>query len=136
MQRDGRQANRRCFEGPRPARRRAALLQPAALLLLALPAAASPPPDADPALHSWFDRQRNVRGMLCCSIADGHILSEDEWRSNGGFYEVFIRGDWYRILPSQMRDTAGGPNPTGRAIVWYSVHDRVIIYCFAPGIEL
>lgn len=96
----------------------------------------APPSNPDPVLHEWFDRQRSVRGILCCSIADGHILSDEEWRINGAFYEVYIRGEWHRVLPSQLRDTAGGPNPTGRAIVWYTIRDRVIIYCFAPGTEL
>jgi hypothetical protein len=103
---------------------------------LASDAVSAPPPNADPALHAWFDRQRNVRGILCCSIADGHILSDEEWRTNGGFYEVYILGEWRQIQPSQLRDPAGGPNPTGRAIVWYTVRERVIIYCFAPGTEL
>jgi hypothetical protein len=105
-------------------------------LLLMPPAAAAPPPDADPTLHTWFERQRSARGVLCCSIADGHILSDEEWRTNGAFYEVYIQGEWHRIQPAQLRDPAGGPNPTGRAIVWYTVRDRLIIYCFAPGVEL
>jgi hypothetical protein len=106
------------------------------VLLLSPPAAAAPPPDADPTLHIWFERQRSVRGVLCCSIADGHILGDDEWRTNGSFYEVYIQGEWHRIQPTQLRDPAGGPNPTGHAVVWYTVRDRLIIYCFAPGVEL
>jgi len=116
--------------------RGAGVLAAAVGALLAADAVSAPPPDADPALHAWFDRQRNVRGILCCSIADGHILSDEEWRTNGASYEVFILGQWRQIQASQLRDPAGGPNPTGRAIVWYMVRDRVVIYCFAPGTEL
>lgn len=122
----------------KPATRRFAIGAAAAsaALLAQTAARAAAPPNPDPALHEWFDRQRSVRGILCCSIADGHILSDEEWRINGAFYEVFIRGEWHRVLPSQLRDTAGGPNPTGRAIVWYAIRDHVVIYCFAPGTEL
>jgi hypothetical protein len=100
-------------------------------------AVAAPPPDADPALHDWFERQRSVSGAWCCDISDGHILSGDAWRSAGSSYEVQIDGRWYSVPDDTLRDPAGGPNPTHQAIVWYrKIGGRVVISCFAPGLEL
>jgi hypothetical protein len=99
----------------------------------------APPPDADLSgpLHAWFDRQHNVRGGWCCQLADGHILEGDDWRIVGAQYEVRIAGRWHRISDDKLRDPAGGPNPTGKAVVWYVVVGEVVaIYCFAPGVEL
>jgi hypothetical protein len=108
----------------------------ALLIAMSTAAIAAPPPNADPALHAWFEKQNNIDGFFCCSLADGHILSDDEWRSNKGIYEVRISGQWYPVSPGWVRDTAGGPNPTGHAIVWYGDDGYgVHLYCFAPGPE-
>jgi len=103
---------------------------------LATPGFAAPPPSTDlnSPMHAWFERQHSVAGQWCCDIADGHILSESDWRASGGGFEVRINGRWVPVPSHALRDPAGGPNPTGNAIVWYSVSgDLPTIFCFAPG---
>ena len=88
----------------------------------------------DPELHAWFERQHSVTGAWCCDISDGQMLADDEWRVVGEHYEVRILGMWLGVGPSQLRDPAGGPNPTEHAVVWYTTTEYgVRIYCFAPG---
>lgn len=113
-------------------------IAPAVVLaaLLANAALAKPPPGVpiDPELHAWFERQHSASGAWCCDISDGHMLADSEWRVVAEHYEVFIQGEWMGVGPSQLRDPAGGPNPTGQAVVWYTVgRYGVRIYCFAPG---
>lgn len=96
----------------------------------------APPPGTDLSspVHQWFERQRNMRGVNCCSISDGHVIDNDEWRVVGDRYEVLINGEWHRVLPEKLRDPAGGPNPMGKAVVWYTTaFGPVMIYCFSPG---
>ncbi len=103
-------------------------------LLLPCETRAAPPPDADPTLHTWFEQQHSVIGQSCCGNGDGHILADDEWRAAGSGYEVRINGAWIRVPPGAQRDPAGGPNPTGHAIVWYRQYgEHLTVYCFAPG---
>lgn len=108
------------------------------LLLLSATAQAAPPPNADPVLHEWFEHQYSIGKSFCCNEADGHILNETEWRTNGKGYDVNINGKWYAIPPEAMVDVRrGGPNPTGHAVVWYKIKgdDDVTIFCFAQGFE-
>lgn len=98
---------------------------------------AAPPPGAlDPELHAWFERQHSVVGAWCCNEADGHILSDDDWRGVGDHYEVRIADAWLSVPDTALRDTAGGRNSTGHAIVWFTSNEfGVRLYCFAPGTE-
>jgi hypothetical protein len=108
------------------------------LVGLASMAWGAPPPDADLGgpLHAWFERQHNVRGGWCCDLADGHVLSDDDWRQSGDRYEVRVTDAWLPVPSEALRDTVGGPNPTGHAIVWFTANEfGVRIYCFAPGTE-
>jgi hypothetical protein len=87
--------------------------------------------------HSWFDRQHSIVGTWCCSLSDGHILEDDDWRATDGHYTARIQGVWYPIPDDALRDPAGGPNPTGKAIVWYLIiGPHVNVFCFAPGTML
>ena len=99
-----------------------------------------PPPGTDLSSpkHLWFEQQHSVKGAWCCSLADGHVLNETDWRIRDGRYEVFIGKSWYPINPDQMVDpTKGGENPTGHAIVWFVTNDYgLTIYCFCPGTML
>jgi hypothetical protein len=85
--------------------------------------------------HPWFESQHNIRGDWCCDISDGHMLSDEEWReTDDQHYQVSIGGAWIQVPDYALRDPKGGPNPTGKAIVWYTVWDgHPHIYCFAPG---
>lgn len=112
----------------------------AALLIAAAAnfAAAKPPPgiDLNSPLHHWFHAQHSITGAWCCDISDGHILDDSQWRTHGGVYQVKIGNGWVNVPDKARRDPAGGPNPTGHAIVWYNVTPWGIeIYCFAPGFE-
>lgn len=117
---------------PRSPRPRAGTGMVAVLALLAGVARAEPPPgtDLDGPLHAWFERQHNVNGGWCCDLGDGEILPDDAWRITTNGYEVMLGGAWHDIPPHALRDTAGGPNPTGKAILW---HRGELIFCFAPG---
>jgi hypothetical protein len=99
----------------------------------------APPPGADlsGSVHAWFDRQKNMRGTPCCSVADGHVIDDEDWRISGAHHEVRIGGVWMPVPDDRLRDPAGGPNPMGRPIVWYAdINGVVIIYCLAPGTQL
>ncbi len=99
-------------------------------------ASAAPPPDADPDLAAWFHDQHSVSRAWCCDISDGHILDDSDWRTGPHGYQIRINGIWSDVPPDALRDPAGGPNPTGAAVAWWSVSDGgVRIYCFAPGWE-
>jgi len=106
-------------------------------LLIPTLALADPPPgtDLDSPLHKWFETQHNAQGGWCCQLADGKILESDEWRiTDSGTYQVFIVGNWQDIQPYMYRNPIGGPNPTGKAIVWYRIIDSgITIFCFTPG---
>ena len=112
-----------------------------ALILTAcwtFPAEAAPPDNPDPALHAWFERQHSVSGAWCCDVSDGHFIDDSDVRAAGDHYEVFIEGAWQAVPNDAMRDpNYGGPNETGRPIVWYLVtpDGGIRIYCFAPGTE-
>jgi hypothetical protein len=111
----------------------------AILLVIARPCAAAPPPGTDPSgkLHQWFEHQHSIIGAWCCNVADGHILAQSEWRTSMDHYDVWIAGLWRQVPSSALRDPSGGPNPTGRAVVWWTLAgSEIVILCFAPGIEL
>ena len=65
------------------------------------------------------------------------MLADDEWRQGAAGYEVRVDGRWYPVRQEQMRDTKGGPNPTGHAIAWWTVDSdgAARVWCFAPGTE-
>lgn len=99
---------------------------------------AAPPPNANPAYQEWFDSQFDKNGLFCCTVSDGHILDDSDWRTNGKSYEVRINGKWYTLPDGSMvNSNRGGPNPTGHAVVWYTINSKgeLIIFCFAQGFE-
>lgn len=110
-----------------------------AATVIAIPALAAPPPGTDLSsdTHRWFERQRSVQGKWCCNVSDGHVLDDDDWRAAGASYEVRVNGTWYPIPPDTLRDTSGGPNPTGRAVGWWTVmpDGAPYFWCFCPGAE-
>ena len=95
---------------------------------------AAPPPDADPQRHLWFEQQRSIAGTWCCNVADGHVLDDSDWRTASKHYEVRLAGAWFVVPALALRDSRGGPNIIGHAIVWYVIMEAgVQIMCFAPG---
>jgi len=106
---------------------------------------ADPPPGTDltSPLHDWFERQHSIAGAWCCDLSDGHILEDEDWRitstsGNASGYEIHTAGRWVGVPTTAIRDTNGGPNPTGKAIAWYRLDPEygIRIYCFAPGTML
>ena len=91
----------------------------------------------DPVLHAWFERQHSRDGALCCDVAGGYLVDDDDWRhsQDGQHYEVTIRGGW-RMIQSRWLRRTDEPNP--KAIVWYRFSPDeagLSISCFAPGYE-
>jgi hypothetical protein len=88
---------------------------------------------ANSPLHRWFDQLASGHG-LCCSFADGMLISNIEWDTlgAGGHYRVRLNGEWI-VVP----DTAVviEPNRDGRAFVWPYVDadGNMQIRCFLPG---
>lgn len=77
--------------------------------------------------HKWFESQKNSRGQVCCSEADGHPYYGGYTPNADGSVTLHLTsGD--RNLPDWM--ILKGPNPTGHAIWW---HMGDMDYCFAPG---
>ncbi len=98
----------------------------------------APPPgtDMDSPVAKWFQSQHQLTsGMSCCGLGDGHTLDDDEWRESGDHYQVRINGNWVDVPARGKVDPAGGPNPTGKAVVWYTLFDSnfPVIFCFLPG---
>lgn len=82
-------------------------------------------------LKPWFDQLKNGQGDLCCSDADGTAISDADWRSRNGGYQVFLEGAW-RDVPESAVITE--PNRAGRTMVW-PLHGYMglTIRCFMPG---
>lgn len=104
-------------------------------LLISVPALARYDGVVEPEVHDWFEKQTSHDGMrLCCSIADGHVLQEEEWRVRGGTYQVFIENKWLDVPRDAMVDPGKGTNPIGKPIVWYGyTGGEPRIDCFCPG---
>jgi hypothetical protein len=91
--------------------------------------------DPDGIWDYWFLLQRNMRGASCCDGSHAHVLKEEDWKNGGTHYQVRIGGRWYDIEDWQMLKPAG-PNPTGKAILWYNdISGNFVIYCFTPSHE-
>lgn len=107
------------------------------LLCVATPALAHDPASPN---GQWFARQHNVLMQSCCGAGDAYLLDDNQWRIKGTDYEVQIDGRWYGIGRTQMlRSSLEDPNPTGKAVVWYSFDSTMPgsthIWCFTPGTE-
>ena len=105
-------------------------------LLLCTPALAHDP--SHPELNEWLNRLASGKG-LCCSFADGSIVSDVDWESKDGHYRVRLEGRWIDVPDDAVLDV---PNKCGKALVWYSKSWRskvtgqegdFYIRCFLPG---
>jgi hypothetical protein len=85
---------------------------------------------ANSPLKPWFDSLRSGKGP-CCSDADGYAVSDPDWRSKDGHYQVRIEGEWYDV-PDDAVITE--PNRVGRTMVWpIKGWGGMTIRCFMPG---
>ena len=81
-------------------------------LLLCTPALAHDP--SHPELNEWFNRLTSGKGV-CCSFADGSVVSDVDWESKGGHYRVRLEDNWIDV-PDDALITE--PNRVGRTMVW------------------
>jgi len=65
-------------------------------------------------LKPWFDTLKSGKG-LCCSNADGIVISDPDWESKNGHYRVRLDGEWIDV-PDDAVITE--PNRAGRTMVW------------------
>lgn len=82
-------------------------------------------------LKGWFDQLKSKSGAACCSDADGTAISDADWRSKDGKYEVFVEGTWH-VVPDDALITE--PNRVGKTMVWpLRGYMGLTIRCFMPG---
>lgn len=92
-------------------------------------------------MKTWFDGLKSKEGP-CCSDADGNVLQDVDWESNGTGYRVRIDGKWIDVPPSAV---ISEPNRYGPTMVWplrtggwnYDTGAMdgpvTVIRCFMPG---
>ena len=81
-------------------------------------------------LKPWFDSLKSAKG-LCCSDADGFVVSDPDWDSKDGHYRVRLEGEWV-MVPDDAVITE--PNRAGRTMVWPIKGSLgITIRCFLPG---
>lgn len=94
---------------------------------------------SDPALHDWFEGLRSGKGP-CCSDADGSSVSDVDWRTKDGHYQVRLdvafeigKTDMQWIdVPDDAVITE--PNKIGKTMVWpIRGYLGTTIRCFMPG---
>jgi len=91
----------------------------------------------DSALHDWFEHLASGKG-LCCSYADGYVVTDADWETNAGHYRVRVPkgADSRDLVWVDVPDEAviTEPNKAGRTMVWplYG-NEGVSIRCFMPG---
>jgi hypothetical protein len=91
----------------------------------------------DSALHDWFEHLASGKG-LCCSYADGYVVTDADWETRDSHYRVRVPGaaDSKDMVWVDVPDEAviTEPNKAGRTMVW-PLYDSegVSIRCFMPG---
>jgi len=85
---------------------------------------------ANSPLKPWFDSLRSGRG-LCCSDADGVVISDPDWDSRDGHFRVRLDGEWIDVPDDAVIKE---PNRVGRAMVW-PIRGALgtSVRCFLPG---
>jgi hypothetical protein len=83
-----------------------------------------------PEMKAWFDGLRSGKGP-CCSDADGSAVSDVDWQTHDGHYQVRIDGEWVDV-PDEAVITV--PNKIGRTMVWpIRGYRGLTVRCFLPG---
>jgi hypothetical protein len=120
------------------------------LSLLPLVALANPPPGTalNSQEHKWWEclQQPSNKHQPCCSLSDGHVLGDKQWKISKDHYAVELEGHWFTVPNSaviRLSKTCGEePNADNRpmAKVWYAPNrdmnssiTSVVWYCFLPG---
>lgn len=86
---------------------------------------------ADPEMAAWFEKLRSPAGTACCALSDGNTLTDADWRSKDGHYQVFFSGEWVDVPKDAV---ISEPNRYGKTVVWpYYEDGRPTVRCFLPG---
>lgn len=87
---------------------------------------------ADSPLKSWFEGLRADGSKVpCCDIADGEKISDVDWTTKDGHYQVRLDGKWIDVPDAAVVTV---PNKFGPAVVWpIRYRDDIAIRCFMPG---
>lgn len=81
--------------------------------------------------HDWVKSLHSPAGAWCCDITDGRALTDADWRSKDGHYQVKLRDDWLDV-PEDAVITQ--PNKIGLTIAWIGYRNgEAIITCFLAG---
>lgn len=98
------------------------------VLLIGSARAAPPAPDSDDAsiMHgheAWIEKQETHVGALCCSMADGRPLMDNEIRQRDGHWQVFYAkthwdGGTDEWLDVPQNAVLPNMSPVGFPIVW------------------
>jgi hypothetical protein len=81
-------------------------------------------------LKPWFDSLKSGKG-LCCSFADGYVVTDPDWESKNGHYRVRIDNEWVDVPDDAVIKE---PNRVGRTMVWPTRGSfGISIRCFMPG---
>lgn len=121
-----------------------------ALLTYAAAARAEPPQgtDLNSPIHKWWECHVQPHSPVsCCSEADGHNLTDNDWRQTkdpADPYEIRVEGTWHPVPARAILGPDGcGPDPdtsnASSAKVWYIRYNeidgtvRLSILCFMPG---
>jgi hypothetical protein len=95
--------------------------------------------------HLWWECQRTPgTEKKCCAEADGHNLSDSEWRQSSIGYEVRVGDRWFNVPPEAVIPGAGQCGPEANvehrseAKVWYGRQlpgsgVAILIRCFIAG---
>ncbi len=65
---------------------------------------------ANSPLKPWFDSLRSGKG-LCCSDADGSVVSDVDWESKDGHYRVRLEGQWIDVPDDAVDHRAKSRRP-------------------------
>lgn len=81
-----------------------------------------------PEWNSWLMSQHNQNDGVCCDGNDTFVLSDNEWRTVHGHYEVLYDGAWHEVPGWALTKTHD--NITGGALLWVWQGQ---VQCFKPG---
>lgn len=92
-------------------------------------------------VHDWFQQQKDWKGDSCCSISDGHVLSDTQWRIEGSSYQIRVAHAWWDVPKKALIHAT--TNPVHAPVAWYYYYRggddnpaHITIYCFLPWATL
>lgn len=83
-----------------------------------------------PELDNWY-RSLQANGVPCCSGHEATPLSDVEWRSHEGHYQVRLDDNWIDVPDKAI---VKAPNLAGKTLVWvFNANGHPLVRCFLPG---